>query len=479
MTDLGSNYAILYSQPVEEGPYVVISKLKRGIYEECNKLSRHSFIRFTDLGLAALYAAREMESTALVRLENASHLEEDKSWEVAIKLSGFRVQLKCRRYKDFGSFPGSFFISIQLMGKKEKISQYLQKLTGLLRPNPYEMRDWGAFIKKTGTVRAYIVNTWVEGLGFKEPVSSYRLYAQPAGEGSPLMHAQLKKGVMEPWAKMSMYSPIYLTDLGELIINTAKEISENVEVKLEHSSSFEEDKAWQISIGTPTFSISIESSRYRAVGKFPNAFFIMLDLSGELRDILGFLMAFHDSRENLFEMSDWNSFTKKAGLKRETIAEAWDNLEENLKSLVSNATVMNSQSSLTQKVVQRSIDSAGKWIKKAEKRRIQVNIAGEFLAKARNNLQAREMAKAFDSSLKAKEIAKMIISYRNLSFKEIQECQAAIQRAKDMNLNVADSESVMDAARMAVKKGDYENALFFAMEGLEMAQNTLGEHPGE
>lgn len=155
----------LYAKPRTSKPYLTLSKLRKGVYEESSYLSLNSYIFFSDIGRAVFETTFDINDDTSTILTRTSMLEEDKSWQVRIKNLDLTLLLNSVRFKPIGKYPSVFFISIEINTRPEVMIAFVRGVMEALNRSPWEDGsgeiDWEPFIKKTNISRKEVIEQWI------------------------------------------------------------------------------------------------------------------------------------------------------------------------------------------------------------------------------------------------------------------------------------------------------------------------------
>ena len=135
----------LYASPREEKPFLQMTSLRDGKYQEVGYLSLRTFINFSDIGVAVRNAALEMDETISMSLVGYSWLEEDKSWIVVIESGKINVVVSSQRYKHMGSYDKAFYMNLGITGNEEQIRDFATRFLKHLGRDPLDGIDWTTF----------------------------------------------------------------------------------------------------------------------------------------------------------------------------------------------------------------------------------------------------------------------------------------------------------------------------------------------
>jgi hypothetical protein len=150
----------LYASPREEKPYVQMSSLRDGKYQEVGYLSLRTFINFSDVGHAVRQTALEMDDTITMSLVGYSWLEEDKSWIVVIESGKVNVVISSQRYKHMGPYEKAFYINLGITGSEEQIKEFATRFMKNLGRDPLDGIDWAKFEEGEIVNRVQAISGW-------------------------------------------------------------------------------------------------------------------------------------------------------------------------------------------------------------------------------------------------------------------------------------------------------------------------------
>lgn len=150
----------LYAQPNKEEPHLILNMLKEGKYEAGSLWGIHSVLRFTQVGESFYDAMVASSRKVMLKLDDFSQLEDYKAWVVSLSSRDLSVTLSSVRYRPFASFPAAFYIRVKLDGDAAMARKIVDRVVDRLGYVPYNMNDWAAFNKKTGTDEAAVKRDW-------------------------------------------------------------------------------------------------------------------------------------------------------------------------------------------------------------------------------------------------------------------------------------------------------------------------------
>ncbi len=155
----------LFAKPGSGKPFLTLSKLKKGIYEETSYLSLNSYIFFSDVGRAVFKTTFDLNDETSIILTHTSMLEEDKSWQVRIKNLDLTLLLNSVRFKPIGKYPSVFYITIEINTRPELMIAFVRGVMEALNRNPWEdgsgELDWEPFTKRTNVSRKEVIEQWI------------------------------------------------------------------------------------------------------------------------------------------------------------------------------------------------------------------------------------------------------------------------------------------------------------------------------
>jgi len=309
---------ILFARPQVDMPYVVYSDLMKGVYSECGFYSFKTFIRFTDVGTAAWKTALALDPGAKIELRKASWLEEDKQWFVMMFFKRTRLELECRRYRNFGEMSESFYQKLRFRGQKDEVHDFCKAFVLELGRRPYLLLNWEELEKEIGHHREDIIEAWKDFLEEDLPSEDrlvFDLYASIKDKAPHLSYSDLFRGKYLEVVPTGLTTFINFTDVGATVYKIAKEMDPDASIRLLRTSALEEDRAWTAEIDIGDNQLVLQSARYKTLGDQLKAFYMKITYRG---DELGFgtfmeLFATELGRHPL-EGLDWEALEAKLGL---------------------------------------------------------------------------------------------------------------------------------------------------------------------
>lgn len=151
----------LIAQPKDEKPYLVLFALDRGEYQECSIYSVRTFIRFSDIGSSVWQLAKELDKNAKISSKDVHWIAEDYAWSVSITTKDIDIILTSVLYRRLGfKYVSSCYIEIELTGKEEAVSSFIEKLVVKLGRIPTDFQDWEVIVEKSGVSKEEIEERW-------------------------------------------------------------------------------------------------------------------------------------------------------------------------------------------------------------------------------------------------------------------------------------------------------------------------------
>ena len=115
-------------------------------------------------------------------------------------------------------------------------------------------------------------------------------YIQPLEEEPHLDFTALKEGVYKEVDPSSAEGAIiYLTEVGKAVWALTRSISEDATLDLVETVATEDNKAWEILIGTPELNISLRAVRYIPETEHPEGFYVSLEFDAAEELIIDFI----------------------------------------------------------------------------------------------------------------------------------------------------------------------------------------------
>lgn len=164
----------LVAQPGDWKPFLS-DKIIRGIYDETDVNPK---VYFSNIGKTAWETALDLDSNAKICV---SDIQDSRSWEILINISGLQINLLSLRYKGVLNSPKNFYIQLGLRGKISKIHRFIRKLIETIPYRPWELDDWGRFSCsrmaensietriKAPYLRETEIEKWLRFIEFKTP----------------------------------------------------------------------------------------------------------------------------------------------------------------------------------------------------------------------------------------------------------------------------------------------------------------------
>lgn len=323
ITKLPKSTVILFARPSMDIPYVVYSDLLKGVYKECGYYSLKTFIRFTDVGLAAWKAAQAMDKDAKLQLHKASWLEEDKQWLVFIYFKRTRLELECRRYRNFGEMSEAFYQKLRFRGQTDEAHDFSKILVQNLGRRPYLLLNWDDLERETGHRREDILLAWKGYLDEDLPSEDrlvFDLYAGIKEKGPYLSYNELFKGRYVEASPMGLTTLINFTDVGAAVYKVAKEMDPDASIRLLKTSALEEDRAWTVQIDVGDNQVTLQSIRYKTLGDQLKAFYMKITFRGDEIGFGTFMELFAETlNRHPLDGLDWEELENKLGISSDAL----------------------------------------------------------------------------------------------------------------------------------------------------------------
>jgi len=314
---------MLFARPSMDIPYVVYSDLIKGIYNECGFYSFKTFIRFTDVGQAAWKAAQAMDKEARIELRKASWLEEDKQWLVMFFFKRTRLELECRRYRNFGEMSEAFYQKLRFRGQTDEAHDFCKVFAEELGRRPYLLLNWDDLERETGHRRDDILQAWKGYLDEDLPSEDklvFDMYASIKDKAPYLAYADLFKGNYVEASPMGLPTFINFTDVGAAVYKAAKEMDPDATIKLLKTSALEEDRAWTVQIDVGDNQLSLQCVRYKTLGDQLKAFYMKISFRGDELGFGTFMELFAQSLgRHPLQGLDWEALESKLGITEESL----------------------------------------------------------------------------------------------------------------------------------------------------------------
>jgi|GEM_PF-1493267 len=310
---------VLYSQPNDEKPYLLLNELKKGKYEPCSSMELRSYIRFTEIGEACWRTSLEIEPASKIICKSYSHI--DDTWEVEISYNGLIIIISTTRYK-----MSKIFIRLKLEGEEKRIEEFVTKLISRLGSVPTEMHDYKKFTDVTGITQAEVLKAWQKYITKdNQDKNIFILHVQPSTDSPYLILADLKKGKYTTCGPFELKSYIKFTDIGEKFYLAAKKVDENAQIQCTNYSHI--DETWTVSINFLNSRISMKSSKYKQLGKFYATAYILIEITGKKVEIADFADALSKHfPEPPLKFNDNNKFEEKSGISVSKTLTNWNDL---------------------------------------------------------------------------------------------------------------------------------------------------------
>jgi hypothetical protein len=314
---------ILIARPSMDIPYVVYSDLMKGIYSECGLYSLKTILRFTDVGLAAWKAAQAMDKAARIELRKASWLEEDKQWLVMMFFNRTRLELECRRYRNFGEMSEAFYQKLRFRGQTDEAHEFSKVFVQELGRRPYLLLNWDDLERETGHRRDDILLAWKGYLDEDLPSEDrlvFDLYASIKDKGPFLSYADLFKGNYVEASPMGLATIINFTDIGAAVYKVAKEMDPDASIRLLKTSALEEDRSWTVQIDVGDNQITLQSIRYKTLGDQLKAFYMKISYRGDELGFGTFMELFAQTLgRHPLDGLDWEALESKLGITSDSL----------------------------------------------------------------------------------------------------------------------------------------------------------------
>ena len=146
--------------------------------------------------------------------------------------------------------------------------------------------------------------------------------AQPRKKHPLVKSKALKKGIYDV-RKRGTFGLIWLTDFGELVWNTCKEV--NTEAKIRLSKSGFDEMNWTVSFRMEGFKIKLTSKKYKGFLGYPKNCYLELKVGAENpQDLQKFLQTVAENAEYPpWKINNWQKMEKKSGLDEKMVADNW------------------------------------------------------------------------------------------------------------------------------------------------------------
>ncbi len=227
---------LLHAQPLETGPFLVRSALRKGEYKEGG--GSLGGIAFTDVGKAVHEAIDKVYSEFDIDVIDAGM---GGGWALRFITSQFRLVLTRRAYKPFEGANGSY-ITLDFDGEKHAIFRFVKTFLKSLRRPPWEIAFPPAFRERTGRKVKEVAADWekfAEGVSLekgedsddKVEAAAKKADEESAKEGAGPAPRKLKK-VARP-------APVIALEAGALLGFEGEGLVLNVRVENASSMSLE------------------------------------------------------------------------------------------------------------------------------------------------------------------------------------------------------------------------------------------------
>ena len=149
-----------------------------------------------------------------------------------------------------------------------------------------------------------------------------KVVAQPHGTHPLVKSGSLKRGVYDV-RKRGTFGLIWLTDFGELVWNTCKEVNPNAKIRL--SKSGFDEMNWTVSFRMEGFKIKLTSKKYKGFLGYPRNCYLELKIGAENpQDLQKFVQTIAENYAYIpWEINNWQKMEKKTGLDQKMITEQW------------------------------------------------------------------------------------------------------------------------------------------------------------
>jgi hypothetical protein len=309
---------ILFARPQVDTPYVVYSDLMKGVYTECGFYSFKTYIRFTDVGIAAWKTARSIDPEAKIVLKKVSWLEEDKQWLVMMFFKRTRLEIECKRYRNFGEMSEAFYQKFRFRGQKDEAQDFCKVFVQELSRRPYLLLNWEELENETGFRRDDIIEEWKDFMDEELPSEEllvFDIYASIKAKAPHLSYTDLFKGKYEEVSPTGLATFINFTDVGATVLKIAKEMDPDATIRLLKTSALEEDKAWTVQIDIGDNQVLLQSARYKTLGDQLKSFYMKITYRGDELGFGTFMELFtSELGRHPFDGMDWEALEAKLGI---------------------------------------------------------------------------------------------------------------------------------------------------------------------
>ncbi len=310
--------ATLYSQPIDDKPFVLLNELKKGKYELCSSMELRSFIRFTEIGESCWLSAVDMDPNAKISCKKYSHL--DDTWEVEISTLNLDISLKTTRYK-----MSKVFLQIGAKGENSAITELVTKMVRRLGRQPIDMYDYKKFTEVTGVADREVADVWLkytkaeDGAGAKMILT---LHVQPSSDNPFLVLADLKKGKYTSCSAYELRSYIKFTDVGEKLYNIARSLDPNARIQCTNYSHI--DESWNVVISFLGATALIKATKYKQLGKFFATTYLSIELTGTEMELTKYAGALaKEFSECPCKFTDAARFEERSGISVSEAEKEW------------------------------------------------------------------------------------------------------------------------------------------------------------
>ena len=146
--------------------------------------------------------------------------------------------------------------------------------------------------------------------------------AQPHKKQPLVKTGSLKRGVYDV-RKRGTFGIIWLTDFGELVWNTCKEVNPGAKIRL--SKSGFDEMNWTVSFRMEGFKIKLTSKKYKGFLGYPRNCYLELKVGAENpQDLQKFFQTIAENYAyNPWEINNWQKMEQKTGLDQKMVADQW------------------------------------------------------------------------------------------------------------------------------------------------------------
>jgi hypothetical protein len=232
-----------------------------------------------------------------------------------------RLELECRRYRNFGEMSEAFYQKLRFRGQRDEAHDFCKIFVEELGRRPYLLLNWEELEKETGHRRDDILEGWKGYLDEDLPSEdklTFDLYAGIKEKPPFLSYSELFKGNYVEVNPLGISTYINFTDIGAAVYKISKEMDPDASIRLLRTSALEEDRAWTVQIDVGDNQLTLQSVRYKTLGDQLKSFYIKITYSG---DELGFgtfmeLFAKELGRHPLDGL-DWEALESKLDIKQD------------------------------------------------------------------------------------------------------------------------------------------------------------------